>query len=109
MKKEWFCYVDNGRWCGVFNIYFGYRLGEKSYMIRNNQAEEFNPFELNVEPTLRFNAEAQWDQNILTHLVDGLIRSGIKPTEKVPDANEITAVKYHLEDMRKLVFKKGSQ
>lgn len=37
-------------------------------------------------------------------LMDDLWNAGIRPTETKNQAGEIAATKYHLEDMRKLVF-----
>ena len=45
--------------------------------------------------------EIQW-------LMDELWRSGIRPTE-VGTSGQVDAIKYHLEDMRKLVFEKKEQ
>ena len=102
--NEWFCNVRRSDWGGSVRIYLGFKKDDKMYMIRNNTAEEFNPLEAQQTPTLEFTEECQEDSSILTHLIDGLIKCGIKPTVKLPDTTELTAVKYHLEDMRKIVF-----
>ena len=41
-----------------------------------------------------------------TQVMDQLWNLGIRPSNGAGDANAFEAVKYHLEDMRKLVFKK---
>jgi len=38
-------------------------------------------------------------------IVDELHRLGFRPTTKEPPQGELAATKYHLEDMRRLVFK----
>ena len=51
------------------------------------------------EPTFKIGGdEVQW-------LMDEMWRSGIRPTE-VGTAGQVDSIKYHLEDMRKLVFEK---
>lgn len=102
--KEWFCNVRRNEWGGSIRIYLGFKENDKFYMVRNNKAEEFQPMEVQTQATLEFSDEVQQDTNILTHLVDGLIEAGVNPTVEVPNTNEMTAIKYHLEDMRKLIF-----
>lgn len=40
-------------------------------------------------------------------LMDQLYSCGIRPSKERGSAGQLDAVKYHLEDMRKLVFKNG--
>lgn len=40
-------------------------------------------------------------------LMDELYHAGVRPSQAAGSAGQIDAVKYHLEDMRRLVFKKG--
>jgi hypothetical protein len=42
-------------------------------------------------------------------LVDELWICGVRPTEAAGSSGAIGAVKYHLEDMRRLVFKEGGE
>lgn len=41
-------------------------------------------------------------------LMDELYHVGIRPSQAAGSAGQLDAVKYHLEDMRTLIFKKGS-
>jgi hypothetical protein len=41
-------------------------------------------------------------------LMDELWQAGCRPSQSVGSAGQVEAIKYHLEDMRKLVFKEGS-
>ena len=44
-------------------------------------------------------------KEFLQAIVDHAAEIGIVPTNKAPPTKEIEALRYHLEDMRKLVFK----
>jgi hypothetical protein len=57
---------------------------------------------VNVEPTIKID----WGcgQEILQALADALYGHGIKPEGEPVLKNELSATKYHLEDMRKLMF-----
>lgn len=64
---------------------------------------EKNDMEI-MEPTFKL---SDYDSmEFLQSMADELHRLGIKATAAPILENEITSVKYHLEDMRKLVFKK---
>lgn len=52
-----------------------------------------------VEPTFSLSVESAQG------LMDSLWQCGIRPTEGKGSAGALAAVQYHLEDMRKLVFK----
>jgi hypothetical protein len=54
------------------------------------------------EPTMRFTDEMA--TQFLQGFANGLAEAGYKPDELKSQACELNAVKYHLEDMRKLVF-----
>ena len=54
-------------------------------------------------PTLRF--EGREGTAFLQALVQALVQIGFKPDEIKASEGQISAIKYHLEDMRKLVFK----
>lgn len=41
-------------------------------------------------------------------LMDELWQAGCRPSQSVGTAGQVEAVKYHLEDMRRLVFKEGA-
>ena len=54
-------------------------------------------------PTLIFSGRD--GEEFLQSLAENLVRIGFKPDELKAKAGELSAVTYHLEDMRKLVFK----
>ena len=62
--------------------------------------EEFDP--LPAQPTLTITREAA------TALMDSLWQVGIRPSQ-VGTGGQIEAMKYHLEDLRKLVFGKAKE
>jgi hypothetical protein len=49
------------------------------------------------------------DPRMAQLLMDALYKEGFRPTEAKPQDATLSAMKYHLEDMRTLVFKKGEQ
>lgn len=57
------------------------------------------------KPTLTLNRFVA--KPFLQAMADALDKIGIKATGKPVLENELTATKYHLEDMRKLVFESG--
>lgn len=46
------------------------------------------------------------DKESAQELMNALYRAGIRPTQTFDQESQLDSVKYHLEDMRKLVFKK---
>jgi hypothetical protein len=56
-----------------------------------------------AEPTLRFS------RDVARSLMDALWYAGVRPTiDSAGESTALASTKYHLEDMRKLVFKDGS-
>lgn len=73
-------------------------IKEGAFLLTQKGPVLHNPGELIKEPLLQLTKEEAVD------LMDGLYQQGIRPTE-VGTAGQLAAMKYHLEDMRKLVFK----
>lgn len=75
-------------------------LGSDRQAIATNITfQEIQDNGLICEPLLQLSeAEAQ-------QLADQLYAAGIRPSEAAGSAGQLDAVKYHLEDLRKLVFK----
>uniref|UniRef100_A0A6M3IR13 Uncharacterized protein n=1 Tax=viral metagenome TaxID=1070528 RepID=A0A6M3IR13_9ZZZZ len=65
--------------------------------------KEYKFGEMFPEPTLFFDSFSA--HQFLQGLVNGLVENGYKPDEIKAHDKEVEAMKYHLEDMRKLVFK----
>jgi len=101
--REHFAYVSRTRYGLNLEIYIGYMEGKQAYLLQNNEMVEWDGLEVK-EPTIKLRMNYREQEPVLRSLVDGLIEHGIKPTKKLPDNNELTAIKYHLEDMRKIVF-----
>lgn len=55
-----------------------------------------------LEPTFVFNRRDGDD--FLRELSNALVKAGYKPDELKANNQQVVAIKYHLEDMRKLVF-----
>lgn len=102
--KEYFCRVNQDIYGMKLVIFLGMKDGEDTYILRNNEMEKIEGFDPQ-EPTLKFSEILLDDEpGFLRALVDGLIAYGVKPTRPIEDATQLKAVKYHLEDMRKIVF-----
>ncbi len=56
-----------------------------------------------LEPTMQFSHRL--GDRFLQELSDALVRVGFKPDAITVKEGEVAAMRYHLEDMRKLVFK----
>lgn len=59
------------------------------------------------EPTFRFSEPDGME--FLNSLCDALVKAGFKPDEIKASDKQIETIKYHLEDMRRLVFNKLSR
>lgn len=79
-----------------YNEYAIYVKQDK-FMLTQRGPLPFIPMETEKESLLHLTKEEA------TELMDEMYRLGIRPTE-VGTAGQLAAVKYHLEDMRKLVF-----
>lgn len=101
--KEYFAHVSRTPHGLSLNIFIGYMDNKDCYILRNNKMVKVDPLEPE-EPTIKMNVPFGEQKRLLGSIVDGLIEYGIKPSEKLPDSSELTAVKFHLEDMRKIVF-----
>jgi len=67
--------------------------------------EEVSDADVSLGSTFFFGGN-KGDQ-FLQGLVNALVASGIKPNDFKASDKEVAAIKYHLEDMRKLVFREG--
>lgn len=106
--KEFHCTVNRDYATLKICIYIWAVDGRQSYLLKGNELIEVNALEPQ-EPTLSFTYPFIKEKpEFLVALVDGLIEFGIKPSVEIPDNNELKSVKYHLEDMRKIVFEKSS-
>ena len=103
---------------GNIKVYLGQRMHDRTVeiFIFNNQFGQENalakPIELVMEP---FKDERdgkivpptmEIHRDLMQAIVDAAYLNGFKPTTMPESAQELSAVKYHLEDMRKIAFKK---
>jgi len=58
-----------------------------------------------ITPTFRFNEHSGTE--FLNSFVNALVVAGFKPDEIKAHDKEVAAIKYHLEDMRRLAIKEG--
>lgn len=88
-----------------------YRTGVNIYIIRdieNHKCEQIVGFTTKeIDEGTMFTPEASLALNLAQaqELIDSLWQCGIRPSEGTGSAGQLAAVQYHLEDMRKLVFK----
>jgi hypothetical protein len=109
MKFEVFCEYQYATMGMNFYIYREESTGRREICtkIKNKNGQmEFTPYrdyEV-VDPT--FTLRGNVVKPFLQAMSNELHRVGIKPEEAPVLENELSAIKYHLEDMRELVFKK---
>ena len=106
MKEGWNVIIKYApEWDGV-NVWLVHKAGNQKTVVNSVDLTMTTTLEPNLEPpepTLRFNGHDS--TQFLQGLTDGLVEAGFKPDAiKVAD-ERVEAIKYHLEDMRKLVFK----
>ena len=77
---------------------YGIYVRQGKFMLTQKGPVPFIPMEATKECLLQVTAEEA------IALMDGLYQLGVRPTQ-VGSAGQLAAVQYHLEDMRKLVFK----
>ena len=58
-----------------------------------------------IEPGMAYGPSLSLEVEEAQQLMDQLYACGIRPSKERGSAGQLDAVKYHLEDMRKLVFK----
>jgi len=93
---------------GGMAVWFYEDRADGRYVVKPMQLElEKIPLGESIEPTLLFD-EVNGTE-FLNSLATALVGAGFKPDEIKAHDKQVEAMKYHLEDMRNLVFKKGGQ
>ena len=105
MKFKVYCkYEDYSR---ILNFYIFSIAGngEESFCknIDTMEFEEYSPGDILNKPT--FQLTGRMTKPLLQAMANELKELGIKADEEPILENELSAVKYHLEDMRKITFK----
>jgi len=108
--KEYFIRIDNSYERLGLEIRIGYydKQARKGYVFVGREIKEVDEFE-QFPVSLYIPIPYPGGEEIARGLLDGLIKQGIQPTQPIKNTQELEAVKYHLEDMRKIVFKPNSE
>ena len=104
--REYFVRVNNEVYNLNLSLIIGFKEDKKLYILHGETFEEYKNNE-RIIPTLSIPYVFDKENNIINQIVDNLIENGAKPTKPIKNNEELEAIKYHLEDMRKLVFKEG--
>lgn len=103
--KEYFCEVYRDPIRLKLSIIVGFIENQTIYILNGNEFKKYEEGLEIAEPTLQFNQILiAKEPELLRVLVDGLIKYGITPSKPITNQEELTAVKYHLEDMRRIIF-----
>lgn len=84
-------------WLDAFEMAFFSKQGGKSFVASPLTMTEYKRGAL-IQPTVRLSRSA------MQGLFNELWRSGFRPADGTGNASTVDALRYHLEDMRKLVF-----
>ena len=105
MKEGWNVFLRYDESFAGVNIWFVNKQGEREVVV--------NPLDLTITsympsgetplPTIRI--DRNMSHQFLEGLANGLVDAGFRPDELKAANKEMEAIKFHLEDMRKLVFK----
>ncbi len=109
MKEGWNVIIRYDESWRSVNVWLVYRQGNKETVVNPVCLTETTTLEPSVvlpKPTLQF--QGHDSQQFLQGLTDGLVEAGFKPDAVKVSDERLKATDYHLEDMRKLVFKNSS-
>lgn len=96
--EVWHINAQREIWTDAIAIRLGIKTGSGFAVARPLTMEVIEPG-LMTDPTFRLPFDAA------QRLMDELWQAGVKPSQSVGSTGQVEAIKYHLEDMRKLVFK----
>jgi glycine cleavage system aminomethyltransferase T len=100
MTETWHVNAQREIWSDTIGIRLGVR-GESGFAVAMPPTMQvIDPGSL-IHPTLRLPLDAA------QRLMDELWQAGVKPSQSIGSTGQVEAIKYHLEDMRKLVFKES--
>lgn len=98
MNETWHINAQREVWSDAIAIRVGIRNESGLAAAMPPKMETIVPGAV-IEPMLRLPIHAA------QRLMDELWQAGVKPSQSVGSTGQVEAIKYHLEDMRKLVFK----
>lgn len=107
MNEGWNVEIRYDETFAGLNIWFIHKNGERITTVSPINLEmrlDINPHEITPEPTLRMTSISA--KQFLQGLSEALSRTGFIPDSIKASDKEVDAIKYHLEDMRKIVFDK---
>lgn len=97
MTETWHINAQREIWSDAIAIRLGMR-GESGFAVAMPPTMQvIEPGSL-IQPTFRLPLDAA------QRLMDELWQAGVKPSQSIGSTGQVEAIKYHLEDMRKLVF-----
>lgn len=97
-------YLRFGLQTEIWNDSIAVRIGRSNKVTGSFQAAHFLEFS-DVEPGLYTAPLMHLSNTEAQELADQLYACGISPSKLAGSTGQLSAVMYHLEDMRKLVFK----
>lgn len=100
MNDTWHVNAQREIWTDAIAIRLGVKTESGFAVAKPLSMQVIEPGSL-VEPTFRLPLDAA------QRMMDELWQAGVKPSQSIGSTGQVEAIKYHLEDMRKLVFKDG--
>ncbi len=91
-------YITQSPWADSFELHIAKDFNRKVLRVKPVVYDEHNPGEVCPPTMVLLREEAQV-------LIDALYGAGLRPSQAAGSAGQLSATLYHLEDMRKLVFK----
>lgn len=99
-RDTWHINAQREVWSDAIAIRLGVKTDSGFAVAKPLTMETIVPGSL-TEPTFKLPLDAA------QRLMDELWQAGVKPSQSVGSTGQVEAIKYHLEDMRKLVFKES--
>jgi len=100
VHETWHINAQREIWSDAIAIRFGIKSESGFAVAMPAMMVTIEPGEM-TQPMLKLPLEAA------QRLMDELWQAGVKPSQSIGSTGQVEAIKYHLEDMRKLVFNEG--
>lgn len=100
VHETWHINAQREIWSDAIAIRFGIKSESGFAVAMPAMMVNIEPGEM-TQPMLKLPLEAA------QRLMDELWQAGVKPSQSIGSTGQVEAIKYHLEDMRKLVFNEG--
>lgn len=99
MNENWLINAQREIWSDAVAFRLGYKRDDLLFVMTPATMEAVEPGEI-TQPAFRLPFDAA------QRLMDELWQAGCRPSQAIASAGQIESVKYHLEDMRRLVFER---